>query len=72
VGVAFIISIAFALLGRAVPQMNVFAESFPVRTLVGCVVFGSTCLFMAQTILNYMRRIPEDCARVAQLLGGVS
>jgi flagellar biosynthetic protein FliR len=70
IGVSFIISLVFSMLGRAVPQMNVFAESFPVRTLVGLSLFGATCLFMAQHIANYLRHLPEDALRVAQLVGG--
>jgi flagellar biosynthetic protein FliR len=67
--VSFIISIVFAVLGRAVPQMNVFSESFSVRTLAGLSVFGLTCNLMAQHIVNYLRRLPEDMLRVAQMLG---
>lgn len=67
-GVSLVISLVFSMLGRAVPQMNVFAESFPVRTLVGLLVLGSTCTFMAHHILNYLRRLPEDALRVMQLL----
>jgi flagellar biosynthetic protein FliR len=66
--VSFIISIIFAVLGRAVPQMNVFAESFAVRPLVGLSVFGLTLDLMAQHIMNYLRRLPEDMLRVAQAL----
>lgn len=66
--VSLVISLVFSMLGRAVPQMNVFAESFPARTLVGLVVFGSSCMVMAHHILNYLRRLPEDALRVMQLL----
>jgi flagellar biosynthetic protein FliR len=66
--VSFIISLVFAVLGRAVPQMNVFSESFAVRPLVGLSVFGLTMDLMAQHIINYLRRLPEDMLRVAQLL----
>ncbi len=68
--VSFVITLVFSVLGRAVPQMNVFSESFPVRTLAGLAVFGLTCTFMAQHIANYLRRLPEDMLRVAQLMGG--
>ncbi len=68
-GVSLVISLVFSMLGRAVPQMNVFAESFPVRTLAGCLVFGVTCLFMAQQVLVYLRRLPQDFLSVARLLG---
>jgi flagellar biosynthetic protein FliR len=69
IGVSFVISLVFSMLGRAVPEMNVFTESFPVRTMAGLVVFGSTCMFMAQHVLSYLRRLPEDVLRVTQLLG---
>ncbi|HEY3915633.1 MAG TPA: flagellar biosynthetic protein FliR [Verrucomicrobiae bacterium] len=66
--VAFIISLIFAILGRAVPQMNVFSESFAVRPLVGLTVFGLTLEVMSEHITNYLRRLPEDMLRVSQLL----
>lgn len=66
--VSFIISLIFAVLGRAVPQMNVFSESFAVKPLVGMSVFGLTLDLMAQHIMNYLRHLPEDMLRVAQIL----
>jgi flagellar biosynthetic protein FliR len=66
--VSFIISLIFAVLGRAVPQMNVFAESFAVRPLMGLSVFGLTLDLMSQHIMNYLRHLPEDMLRVAQAL----
>jgi flagellar biosynthesis protein FliR len=66
--VSFIISLIFAVLGRAVPQMNVFSESFAVRPLVGLSVFGMTLDLMSEHIANYLRRLPEDMLRVSQLL----
>ena len=66
--VSFVISLVFAVLGRAVPQMNVFAESFAVRPLVGLTVFGLTVDLMSQHIINYLRQLPEDMLRVAQAM----
>jgi flagellar biosynthetic protein FliR len=68
--VSFLITLIFAVLGRAVPQMNVFSESFPVRTLLGLITFGMTCTFMAQHIANYLRRLPDDMLNVARLAAG--
>jgi flagellar biosynthesis protein FliR len=48
--------------------MNVFAESFAVRPLIGLSVFGLTLDLMSQHIMNYMRQLPEDMLRVAQAL----
>jgi flagellar biosynthetic protein FliR len=67
--VSFIISLVFSVLSRAVPQMNVFAESFSIRILCGLSVFGLTMQLMSQHIMNYLWRLPEDMLRVAQLLG---
>jgi flagellar biosynthesis protein FliR len=67
---SFLVTLIFSLLGRAVPQMNVFAESFPVKSLAGMFVFGMTMTLMATHITNYLRRIPGDFLQVAKLLGG--
>lgn len=66
---SFLVTLIFSLLGRVVPQMNVFAESFPVKSLAGLFVFGTTCTLMAAHISNYLKRLPADFMRVAQLLG---
>jgi flagellar biosynthesis protein FliR len=65
---SFLVTLIFSLLGRAVPQMNVFGESFPVRSIAGLAVFGLTCNLLAQHIVNHLNRIPEDFIRVAQIL----
>jgi flagellar biosynthetic protein FliR len=65
---SFLVTLLFSLLGRAVPQMNVFSESFPVRTIAGLAVFGLTCNLLAQHIANQLNRIPEDFLRVAHIL----
>jgi len=67
--ISFIITLVFAVLSRAVPQMNVFVENISVRVLVGMIVFALTCQLMGQHIANYLGRLPEDVLRVAQLLG---
>jgi flagellar biosynthetic protein FliR len=67
--VSFLLTMVFAVLGRAVPQMNVFQESFTVRTLVGLLSFGLTCTLMGQHLANHLRRLPDDFIRVARLLG---
>lgn len=67
--VSFLLTLIFSVLSRAVPQMNVFAEHFGARLLAGLTVFGLTCHLMAEHIANYLRRLPEDVLRVAQLLG---
>jgi flagellar biosynthetic protein FliR len=68
IAVSFLINLVFSVIGRAVPQMNVFVESFSFRTLAGLMVFGLTLNLMAQHVVNYLRRLPEDFIRIAQLL----
>jgi len=69
IAVSFVITLTFSMVGRAVPQMNVFSESFAFRVMAGLVVFGLTLQFMAEHIANYLHRLPEDMLRVAQLIG---
>ena len=69
IAVSFVVTVVFAVLSRAVPQMNVFSESYAFRTLCGLAVFGFTLQLTAQHVLNYLRRLPDDLLRVAQLLG---
>lgn len=68
--VSFSVTLIFSVLARAVLQMNVFSESFPVRVFACLVVFGLSLNLMAQHLLNELRRLPDDILHVAQLLGG--
>lgn len=67
---SFVVTTVFALLGRAVPQMNVFSESFGFRIVAGLVVFGFTLQIAAQYVRNYLDRLPDDLLAVAQMIGG--
>jgi flagellar biosynthetic protein FliR len=67
--VAFIVTWVFSMLGRAVPQMNVFSESMPVRVMAGLMVFAMSMRFIGDHTANFMRRIPDDFVRIAQVLG---
>ncbi|MCZ7637267.1 MAG: hypothetical protein M5U12_15290 [Verrucomicrobia bacterium] len=49
--------------------MSAFMESFAIRALGGLIVFALSLNLMAQHLLNYLRRLPEDMMRVAQYLG---
>jgi flagellar biosynthetic protein FliR len=69
IATSFVITLVFSVLGRAVPQMNVFTEQFAFRAMGGLFVFGLTLNVSAQHITNYLNRLPEDMLRVAQLLG---
>lgn len=69
IAVSFVVLLVFAVLSRAVPQMNVFAESFSFRIVGGLIVFGFTLQLTAQHVLNGLRRLPDDLLVVGQLLG---
>jgi flagellar biosynthetic protein FliR len=68
--VSFCITVFFALMSRAVPQMNVFAESFGIRIAGGLIVLGFTLQIAAQYIANYLQRLPDDMLGFGQLLNG--
>jgi flagellar biosynthetic protein FliR len=70
IAASFVITLVFAMLGRAVPQMNVFAESFGFRIVGGLIVFGFTLNLTAQHVTNYLERLPDDLLVVAQMIGG--
>jgi flagellar biosynthetic protein FliR len=68
--VSFCITVFFSVMARAVPQMNVFAESFGIRIAGGLIVFGFTLQITAQYIVNYLQRLPDDLVGFGQLLHG--
>lgn len=68
--VSFCITVFFAVMSRAVPQMNVFAESFGIRIAGGLVVLGFTLQIAAQYIINHLHRLPDDLLGLGQLLNG--
>ncbi|HWC60496.1 MAG TPA: flagellar biosynthetic protein FliR [Verrucomicrobiae bacterium] len=70
IAVSFVVTVVFAVLSRAVPQMNVFTESFSFRIVGGLIVFGFTMNLTAQHVVNYLNRLPDDLLRVAQLIRG--
>jgi flagellar biosynthesis protein FliR len=68
--VSFVVTLVFAVLSRAVPQMNVFTLSFSFRIIGGLAVFGFTLQLTAQHVLNYLNRLPDDLLNIARFLGG--
>ncbi len=70
IAVGIVVNLLMMVLARAVPQMNVFVESFSVRILVGVFLFGFTMSLAAREISNYLRQLPNDFVTVTKLLGG--
>lgn len=68
--VSFVITLFFSVMSRAVPQMNVFAESFGVRIAGGLIVFGFTLQIAAQYVVNHLRKLPDDLLFIGQMLNG--
>ncbi|MBM3840953.1 MAG: flagellar biosynthetic protein FliR [Verrucomicrobia bacterium] len=68
--IGFLVSVVLMMLGRAVPQMNIFFESFTIRLLAGMVVFGFTLNLTAQHVANFLRKVPQDIFEVGRLVGG--
>ncbi len=60
----FVITLAFAILGKAAPGINAFAESFAVRILAGLVVLGLTLGLTAQVVLSQFANAPELMLRL--------
>jgi flagellar biosynthetic protein FliR len=67
--VSFVVTMVFAVMSRAVPQMNVFILSFSFRIACGLAVFGFTLQLTGQHVSNYLNRLPDDLLTLAQLMG---
>jgi len=58
--ISFLVNMAFSVLGRASPSLNVFMLSFPVQILAGLTVFSMTLGLTIQYILRDMQHLPES------------
>jgi flagellar biosynthetic protein FliR len=62
--VNFVVTFAFAILGKAAPSINVFSESFPVRIIAGMTLLGLTLGLTAQLVLSALHGSPELMLRM--------
>jgi len=60
----FVITLAFAILSKAAPGINAFAESFAVRIFAGMTLFGLTLGLTAQVVLSQFGQAPELMLRL--------
>ncbi|MBC2595021.1 flagellar biosynthetic protein FliR [Ruficoccus amylovorans] len=60
----FIVVLAFGVLGRAAPAINVLFVSFPVRLLVGLLLLAALTPFLGRQILMHLQNVPGDMIRL--------
>jgi flagellar biosynthetic protein FliR len=70
IATSFIITLVFAVLSRAVPEMNIFTEMYGFKVVGALIVLGFTMQLAAQYVANYLNRLPDDLLVVGQMLGG--
>lgn len=60
----FVVTLSFAILGKAAPSMNVFAESFAPRIFAGLTLLSLTMGLTAQLVLSHFQNVPELMLRL--------
>lgn len=68
--VSFLTALLISILSRAVPQMNILADTFPLRLMIGLISFGFAINMLAQHIANGLRQIPYQMLEIVRYLAG--
>ena len=63
----FLVNVSFAVLGKAVPKMNVFMTSFSIRILAGLILLVSSLLLISSYVLEHSRRSIQVMLDIIQL-----
>ena len=63
----FLVNVSFAVLGKAVPKMNVFMTSFSIRILSGLILLVASLLLISSYVLDHSRRSIQVMLDVIQL-----
>ncbi|MCH6255841.1 flagellar biosynthetic protein FliR [Puniceicoccaceae bacterium K14] len=63
IAVNFLVNLVFAVLGKAVPKLNVFILSFSVRIICGTTVLAFSIVLIVQYVMNYLHETPEMMLR---------
>jgi len=66
IAVNFLVNVTFAVLGKAVPKMNVFMTSFSVRILGGMIILVASILLISSYIIENGRRSVEVMLSIIQ------
>ena len=66
VAVNFVVTLTFAILGKAAPAIQVFSESFAVRIVAGLMVLGLTFRLVAQLAFDRFQEAPELMLRLVR------
>jgi flagellar biosynthetic protein FliR len=69
-GAMFITSVAFGMLARTVPQMNVFLVAMPVKIILGFIFLGISLPFIASFLTERFTHLGGDLVQLLKLMGG--
>ncbi len=54
----FLVTLAFSVLGRAVPKMNVFIMSSPIKVIIGLILLGSSAALVTRYLTPEFNDLP--------------
>jgi flagellar biosynthetic protein FliR len=69
-GAMFITSVAFGMLARTVPQMNVFLVAMPVKIVLGLIFLSISLPYIAAFLGERFIYLGRDMVQILKLMGG--